>query len=445
MIGAGRSGPTAYLSTLTAPHFAAGALASIQLAQPRFGADLAELVTVGADSRPLIARGAGSSGADIAHLSDGRVIDASGLDRLISFDPSAGRFRAQAGVRIDDALAYLAARGHALAVAPAWGAATLAGLVACDAHGSNHDAAGAIGGWVRAIRLHRTDRPALTLEPGDPSLLFDASIGGLGLTGVIEWIEFETIPTRSSMMRWEAEPFARFGALEELMREGQDWTHRRAWLDPFRPGFGRFERFAYAKDGPREARYPQPLLTAPWPLSRGLVNRVSAGVATGLMQRRGPAARLRDYASVLFPFEDAMEHFAWLFGRRGCAQYQAVLPWAGAFAALNDMAMAIKAGSDGLALVGVTPFGARAGVGLLSFAGDGLCVTVRMRASGERPGRLFGKLDEIVAGAGGRLNPACDARAPVGLIAGAYPKLGALLALADPAISSDAIGRLTPS
>jgi L-gulonolactone oxidase len=440
-LSAAEPGDAAFLPAPLSPGFAVAQAIEAPVALPRFGANLASLVSLQADSRPLIPRGANGSGGRVAICTGGRVIDATGLDRLIAFNPSTQRVRAQAGLRLVDALAFLAPLGHSLAVTPAWGATTLAGATATDGHGANHDAAGAFGAWVRALRLHRTDRPAMTLAPGDPSGLFEATIGGLGLTGMIEWVEMETIPIRSSMMRWEAEPFSSLAALERLFSAAQDWTHKRAWLDPFRPGFGRFERFAIAAEGPCEARYPQPLFTAPGPVSRGLANRVSVGLVTRVLQQRGPAQRLRDYASAVFPFDDAMERFDRLFGKRGCAQHQSVTPPAAAFAALGDMLAAVKAHSDGLALIGATAFGARPPAGVMSFPREGLCVSVRMRASKDRPARLFARLDEIVRAAGGRLNPAADGRAPADLIAD-----GAAIArwrgLCDPAFKSDALTHL---
>jgi FAD/FMN-containing dehydrogenase len=419
-----------------APRFAVKA-APAAAARPRFAAELGSLVSVQADARTLLAVGAGGAGGDIAANSDGRIIIMEGLDRILHFDPAAGRLRAQAGLSVLNALRFLTERGHFLPVTPAWGPTTLGGAVATDVHGANHDGQGAFGDSVRKLRLHRTDQPPVELAPGDPSGLFEATVGGLGLTGVIEWVELETRPIRSAMMVWEAATFADLADLFALLRESQDWVYRRAWLDAARAGHGRFERFRHAQDGPLEARLPQPLLRAPGPLPRFFVNGVTAALLSGMIERRGASARRRDYASVLFPFEDAIDGFDAVFGRRGALQFQCVLPPKEAERALDACLKEIKRNDDALVLIGLTPMGPRPSTGFMSFAREGLCLTVRTRDLGERSRTFFGNLDAIVMDAGGHINPAIDARASLGMLKRGYGQLGAFEARLDPAMRSD--------
>lgn len=426
-----------FLTERRLARFAAPAQTEAWLARPRFGADLPALFEPTPKTETLLARGAGGAGGDVATNSGGGEIDLTGLDRIIRFDPAAGLLRAQAGLSVLRCLAFLAPRGHFLPVTPAWGATTLGGMVATDGHGANHDAAGSIGAWVRRIKLHRSDRAAMELAPGDPSGLFEATIGGLGLTGVIEWVELETRPIRTSMMDWEAETFATLNDYFALSAKSQDWVYRRAWLDASRPGRGRFERYRHAQDGPVEARAPQPMLHAPAPLSRGIVNGFTASVFAGMLERRGPAARRRDYASVVFPYEDAIEGFGHLFGRRGGLTYQCALPKATAPDALAAALNEIKRVDDLFILISLHEFGARASPGLISFAREGLCLTVRMRQHATRSQALCAKLDAIVADAGGRLHPAHDARAPLVMVQHGYPNLAAFEALIDPRMRSD--------
>jgi FAD/FMN-containing dehydrogenase len=405
-------------------------------AHPRFAVALSGLVQVQADARTVLAQGAAGAGGLAGDPGDGRVIATTGLDRIIAFDASAGRLRAQAGMSLLDAQGFLAERGHFLPVCPPWGPTTLGGAVAVDAHAANHEANGTFGAFVRALRLHRSDRPAVVIGPTQDPDLFAATIGGLGLTGVIEWVEVETRPIRSSMMDWEATPFRDAAEFLNLMAEGADWVHRRAWFDPRMPGRGRFERFRHAQDGPREARAPQPLIRLGQPVSRGLTNGALAGLVTGLMQRRGAGARMRDYASVFFPFEDSVEGLAHLFGKRGALTYQCVLPpkAAGAeqiTAFLNE----VKRLVDGPTMVGAVAFGTRVSPALLSFPKEGLCLTVRTRA-GARAAEGFARLDGLVLEAGGKINPAADARASAVLCQAALPLWREAAAWRDPSISS---------
>lgn len=411
--------------------------APLPTARPRFCADLPSLIAAQADARPILATGAAGAGSDIASVQDGRIVDMRGLDRLIHFDPAAGRLRAQAGLSLLHCLEFLVERGHFLPVVPAWSHTTLGGALATDAHGANHDAAGAFGAWVRSFELHRSDQPAQTLRPGDPSGLFEATIGGMGLTGAIAWVEMETRPVRSAMMDWEAESFGSLEALLGLFEASQDWPSRRAWLDSARPGRGRFERFRHSQSGPLEARRPQPMLTLAGPAPRFFSNGLVAAAFAGALQRRGAASRRRDYASVLFPYEDAVDGYARVFGRRGCASYQAVLAGPDRWTALGEALAAIKKVDDVLIVTSLCAFGEAAPIGLMSFAREGLCLTVRARAAGERIQALLATLDSIVVACGGAINPCADVRSPRTQVERAFQNLPRFVAACDPVFASD--------
>ncbi|HYE94926.1 MAG TPA: FAD-binding oxidoreductase, partial [Rubricoccaceae bacterium] len=138
--------------------------------------------------RPVLAYGQGRSYGD-ACLNDGGVLlDTRGLDRFIHFDREAGLLRCEAGVSLGEVLAVVVPHGWFLPVTPGTKHVTVGGAVANDVHGKNHHVAGTFGRHVTRLELVRSSGERRELTPADD--LFRATVGGLGLTGLITWVEF---------------------------------------------------------------------------------------------------------------------------------------------------------------------------------------------------------------------------------------------------------------
>src|SRR6201988_550749 len=141
------------------------------------------------DRRPLLCRGLGRSYGDVALNGDGYLLDTTRADHFLSADWKTGVVRAEAGLSLDGLLRICVPRGWFLPVSPGTKFVTLGGAVANDVHGKNHESAGTIGGHVRRIGLARSNGEILDLSSDSP--LFAATIGGLGLTGVMVWVELQ--------------------------------------------------------------------------------------------------------------------------------------------------------------------------------------------------------------------------------------------------------------
>ena len=150
-----------------------------------------ELAALQAECGSTLAYGAGRSYGDSCLAASGHVLHMAALDRFLAADWSAGRLTAEAGVTLADILAVAIPRGWFLPVTPGTRFVTLGGAIANDVHGKNHHSAGSFGASITRLRLLRTDGGAQELAPGDA--LFHATIGGLGLTGIIEWVEFRAV------------------------------------------------------------------------------------------------------------------------------------------------------------------------------------------------------------------------------------------------------------
>src|SRR5277367_4987211 len=176
------------------------------MAAARFCDQLPVLISHRASSNRL-AIGLRRSYGDSCLNSDGAMIDMSGLDRFIAFDEASGLLRAEAGASLSQILALTVPRGWFLATTPGTRFVTLGGAVANDVHGKNHHRAGSFGCHVKSLGLLRSDGFRRTLTWDDDRGLLAATIGGLGLTGVIEWVEIQLAKISSAYLDVETIPY----------------------------------------------------------------------------------------------------------------------------------------------------------------------------------------------------------------------------------------------
>ena len=146
-----------------------------------------------------------------------RLIDMTGLDRLIAFDEATGTLRCDAGVTIDELLRVTVPRGWFLPTTPGTRFVTIGGALANDVHGKNHHRAGSFGCAVKSFGLLRSDSAPRRVYPGEP--LFNATVGGLGLTGIITDVEIEMARIGSAFLDIERIPYSNVREFFSLARD----------------------------------------------------------------------------------------------------------------------------------------------------------------------------------------------------------------------------------
>jgi FAD/FMN-containing dehydrogenase len=362
-----------------------------------------------------LAHGNGRSYGDACLAASDHVLHMRGLDRLIAADWTTGVLRAEAGVTLAEILVAAIPRGWFLPVTPGTKFATLGGAIANDVHGKNHHRRGTFGRHVRRFSLLRSEEGQLLCAPDENVELFDATIGGLGLTGIIEWAEIQLVPIPSTDIVGVSE---RFGALPEFFAISDELDRRHefcvAWIDCVAsgPATGRGVYVAgdFAADGTLALDAPKRLAM---PLSPpfSLVGPRFVRAFNALYWHKAPAGRrpMRvGYGPFFYPL-DGILHWNRIYGRRGFQQYQCLVPPVDAEAAIAALLRETGRAGAGSFLAVLKRCGDLSSPGWMSFPRAGTTLALDFPQSPALDATLFPRLDAIVREAGGCLNPSKDA------------------------------------
>ncbi|HEY3863674.1 MAG TPA: FAD-binding oxidoreductase [Verrucomicrobiae bacterium] len=402
-----------------------------------------------------LAYGLGRSYGDSCLLSGGVMIRTRGLNKLIQFDRETGVLRAEAGVSLSEILEVAVPAGWFLPTSPGTRFITLAGAIANDIHGKNHHAAGAIGCHVRRFCVLRSDGTRWECGPAQNERLFAATIGGLGLTGVILWAEIQLARVPSAWLNVELIPFTGVNEFMALSADSsQKWEHTVAWFDAAAQGKnfargiyirGNFTAGSPAGQNPRKVHAP-PRLGVPITMPNCTLNMWSVRAFNALYFHRVPRSGrklIQHYEPFFYPL-DALNGWSRIYGRRGFFQYQSVTPESAGAQPLVEMAREISASGEASFLAVLKTFGPRVSPGMLSFPKPGITLALDFPNRGRSTLALFNRLDAIVRAAGGRLYPAKDSRMSGEDFRRGYPGLNDFLPQVDRAFCSDFWKRVAP-
>lgn len=386
--------------------------------------------------------GNGRSYGDSCLSDSGHVLQMRPLNRFIKADWKRGILIAEAGVTLAEILAIAIPQGWFLSVTPGTQFATLGGAIANDVHGKNHHLRGTFGNHVLRFALLRHDQPELICSSSENEELFAASIGGLGLTGLISWAEIQLMPIRTSQID---STVVRFGGLAEFFELSTELDHQHeysvAWIDCLAKGAntgrGVFIVGDHAKFGHLEVDQ-RSKLTIPVTPPVSLINNLSLRPFNEFYWRMHPAQRTRQrssYDPFFYPL-DRILHWNRIYGRKGFQQYQCVIPDNVAEVAVRELLKTISDSGQGSFLAVLKRCGDIASPGLLSFPLPGTSLALDFPQKSSLDQLLFPRLDAIVREAGGRLYPAKDAHMSGSDFRTAYPAWEKLEALRDPTLNS---------
>ncbi|HEX6403770.1 MAG TPA: FAD-binding oxidoreductase [Pseudonocardiaceae bacterium] len=411
-----------------------------------------------AGERGVIARGLGRSYGDPAQNAGGLVVDMTGLNRIHCIDASSGLATVDAGISLDALMRAALPLGLWVPVLPGTRQVTVGGAIAADIHGKNHHSAGTFGNHVRGLDLVTADGSIATLTPQDE--LFWATVGGMGLTGIIVRATIALTPVESAYFVVDTDRTADLDELLALLTDGSDdnYDYSAAWFDAISTGakLGRavLTRGSIARrdqlpvklrQNPLAFDAPQ-LFTAPKALPNGLANKATFKAMSEAWYRKAPKRRhgeIQNLTSFYHPL-DMIGEWNRAYGPRGFLQYQFVVP----FGAEDTFRRIVEqiARSGHVSFLNVLKRFGEASQAPLSFPHPGWTITVDFpirRGLAE----FCDRLDEQVLDASGRLYLAKESRTSAAALHRMYPRIDEwrkVRAAADPAgvFASDLSRRL---
>jgi FAD/FMN-containing dehydrogenase len=394
----------------------------------------------------LLPYGLGRSYGDSCLNADRGLVDCRRLNRILGFDESTGMLRCESGVTFSDIIKVFLPKGWFLPVTPGTQFVTVGGAIANDVHGKNHHCAGTFGAHVRQMGVHRSDHGVVVCSPELNSDLFRATVGGLGLTGMIGWTEIQMRRVAGPWMDAELTAFQSLQSFLDLSRDSDGrFEYTVAWLDCFagRKLRGVFFRGNHSTAADKEFRPkhgPKLPITLPeWLLNRFTVKAFNSAYYRFHAAKSGTS--LVPYDSFFYPL-DSVRQWNLLYGKSGFLQYQCVIPEEN-LGAFEELLERIARSGMGSFLGVLKRFGNVPPAGMLSFPRPGLTLALDFAMRGERTLELMRSLDEVVLGSGGALYPAKDARMSPELFESSFPQWRSFVPYIDPKMSSSFWRRVT--
>jgi decaprenylphospho-beta-D-ribofuranose 2-oxidase len=394
-------------------------------------------VLADAGSSGLIARGLGRSYGDAALNGPGIVLDGTALDEVLSVDAERGTVDAQGGVSFSSLLELLLPLGWTLPVLPATRHVTVGGAIAADVHGKNHCSQGTIGRHLERFTLCTPKGTVLVDRRSDPEL-FAATTGGMGLTGVVVDARLRLVPAATSSLIARS---ATASSLDELLSRLETYaeTHEFVvgWIDGLARGPRLGRGVAVGADASPAGALADPTSDAArafrprhwgrvprW--APRLLHNSTVSAVNGLWLRRASrraTPRPVSLDTVLMPL-DAVAGWNRLYGRRGFVQYHFVVP--DSAAELIEVALERLERARCFSYFTTLKRLGAASDAPLSFPMPGWSLSLDLPAGTEHLATELDELDELVAGAGGRVYLAKDSRLRPEAFGAMYPDVARL-------------------
>lgn len=409
------------------------------------GADEAAIAVARAGTRGALARGLGRSYGDAAQNSGGLVVRLHESTDAVVVDAKRGVATVPGGVSIDELLHIIIAKGFFVPVTPGTRFVTVGGAIACDIHGKNHHVDGSFGTHVLSLDLLMADGSVETISPRHKSDLFWATIGGMGLTGIVLTAVVRLIPIETSRMLVTTDRVPDLDGLLALMTEGDDkFRYSVAWVDLLARGrhLGRsvLTRGDHARTedvmarGDPLAYDPRHIAAVPAVMPpAGVLSAWSVAAFNEMWFRKSPRHREREEQTIARFFHplDGLGGWNRLYGSRGFVQYQFVVPM--------DRSDVVRRVVELLSRERVATFLAilkrfgPANAAPLSFPLPGWTLTLDAPSGHPGLGALFSRFDDLILDAGGRHYFAKDAYLSPSAARRGYPRLAEWQSVRDAA------------
>jgi decaprenylphospho-beta-D-ribofuranose 2-oxidase len=359
------------------------------------------------------------------------------LDRFCRFDETSGQLTVESGVLLADIIAEYLPRGFFPPVVPGTKLVTIGGMIAADVHGKNHHCAGSFGEHVESLSLALPSGKAVMCSKAEYPDLFEATIGGMGLTGTILQATFRLPRVETGWIKQHTIVAGDLAAALAILSKHDDASYSTAWIDCLAKGSALGRSLIYLGEHatnvdvetlkPGAPRTPPPRtrrLSVPLDLPHFTLNSWSVAAFNEIYYRKGISSAgkpfLNETDSFFFPL-DSVQDWNRIYGRRGFLQHQSVVPAERAHAAFGEILGRVAKRGNASFLAVLKKLGASSR-GLMSFPSPGFTLALDL-AIDNGIFEFLDDLDRLIAAAGGRLYLAKDARQSRATFEAGYPNL----------------------
>ena len=393
----------------------------------------------------MLAQGLGRSYGDCCLNASGTLLLTKDLDHMIAFDPEQGTLECEAGVSLDAVLRLIVPYGYFLPVSPGTKYVSVGGAIANDVHGKNHHIAGTFGKHVLSLKLLRSTGELLNCSNEENKELFAASIGGMGLTGLMVSAKFK-LKKALPVINQEILKFNSLPELQEIEDASQSkFEYTVSWIDTLAKGkqFGRGLYFRgnhseYAPKPPKHYLHSNPGLQVFFDAPNFVLSELTIRLFNTLLFHKQRSEKLSNtipYNSFFYPL-DAIKSWNRLYGNRGLYQYQFVVPCE-SLDFLEEILQFLQKKHQASFLTVLKKFGSISSPGMMSFPQKGWTLALDFPNRGTSTLQTLSDLDQKISSLKGRLYSAKDGHMPAFLYQNAYPRLDEFTKHLDPKFSSN--------
>jgi len=395
----------------------------------------------------ILPRGQGRSYGDSCLNEGGYLLSTKWLNKFYAFNPNTGLLRCESGVTFDEILQVFVPKGWFLPVIPGTKFITIGGAIANDIHGKNHHKTGSFGNFIERFELERTDGTRILCSQDINADWLKATIGGLGLTGIILWAEFRLKPIRGPYIKMESIKFKNLDEFFAISKESeQDYEYTVSWVDCFSNNKEMYRGiFMRGNHSDMEENNTSKVLhknfawtTFPFDAPSFFLTGSTIKIFNFLYyykQIKKYHAGSVHYDSFFYPL-DKINHWNRMYGKRGFLQWQCVVPVIKRDEAIKKILQKITRSKLSSFLAGLKEFGNLPPEGMLSFPMPGTTLALDFPNTDKRLFTLLDELDEIIIDFGGRIYPAKDARMTGKTFHASFPEFKNFIKYVDPKLSS---------
>lgn len=398
-----------------------------------------ESIVTAAPEASLVARGLGRSYGDAALNGDGAVVSSVRMNRLVDFDAESGVLHCEAAVTLAEIIDVFLPKGFFFPVTPGTKTISIGGAIAADVHGKNHHCDGTLSQHLLEFHLMTASGDVLRCARDENPDIFWATIGGMGLTGIVLDARIRLKPVETAYLRTRTEQTRDLDdTLSRMTETDAQFSYSVAWVDCLASGssLGR-SILLRANPASREALpealrarpfayRSRPRPAVPFDFPSLALNRVSMKLFnTAFYHSHRDGERLDDADHFFYPL-DAIPNWNRIYGKRGVLQYQALLPTASAASGLSELLELISREAGGSFLAVLKSMGA-ANDAPLSFPHPGMTLSLDFPYTGPNLIAHLNRLDDLVVRSGGRVYLAKDSCLRPEHVRAMYPRLDEFL------------------